>query len=259
MKTVEIKSLPTVRFAHIYHAPAYSNLFAVEGKMEVAFISEGSVSVVCNGETYEAQKGDIICLPYAPHQIRVQACAYHEHHTVQARLIWEEQEGINGLYLPIVTPSRLNTKGARNLIDRFISTPLLFKDSPTKGATLFLELLCEIDRCNRAAQKSTLPSDVRYATRAKEYVQSNLRFPITQKSVASHLSITPEYLCAVFKKTEGMTFIKYVNIEKLSAIQNLMEKEHVHLYEAAAQFGYSDPNYVSRLFKKYYQYNITEK
>jgi YesN/AraC family two-component response regulator len=38
-----------------------------------------------------------------------------------------------------------------------------------------------------------------------------------------------------------------------------MEKEPVHLYEAAALFGYSDPNYVSRLFKKYYGYNITDK
>ena len=91
-----------------------------------------------------------------------------------------------------------------------------------------------------------------------EYVQSNISLPITQKSVAKYLSITPEYLCAVFKKTEGMTFIKYVNGEKLSAIKKLMEKEHVHLYEAAAHFGYNDPNYVSRLFKKYYGYNITD-
>ena len=63
----------------------------------------------------------------------------------------------------------------------------------------------------------------------------------------------------VFKKTEGISFQKYVNFEKLEAIKNLMEKEHVHLYEAAALFGYTDPNYVSRLFKKYYGYNITDK
>jgi len=64
-------------------------------------------------------------------------------------------------------------------------------------------------------------------------------------------------LCSVFKKVEGISFQKYVNYEKLEAIKNLMEKEPVHLYEAAALFGYTDPNYVSRLFKKYYGYNIT--
>ena len=82
---------------------------------------------------------------------------------------------------------------------------------------------------------------------------------ITQKSVAQYLSITPEYLCSVFKKVEGISFQKYVNYEKLEAIKNLIEKEQAHLYEAATLFGYSDPNYVSRLFKKYYGYNITDK
>ena len=90
-------------------------------------------------------------------------------------------------------------------------------------------------------------------------MQSNLRSPITQKSVAQYLSITPEYLCSVFKKVEGISFQKYVNYEKLEAIKNLIEKEQVYLYEAAAMFGYSDPNYVSRLFKKYYGYNITDQ
>ena len=104
-----------------------------------------------------------------------------------------------------------------------------------------------------------LPSEELYTKRAKEYIQNHLRQPITQKSVAEYLSISPEYLCAVFKKTEGMTLINYVNTEKLTAIKHLMEKEHVHLYQAAVLFGYGDPNYVSRLFKKYFGYNITDK
>lgn len=260
MKTFEIKNLPQVRFAHVYHADTYSNTFAVSSdRMEVTFISEGSTKIECNGMEYVAKKGDIICQPYYPHQIKIKASAYHEHHTVQAVFKWSLQENPNGLYLPMITPAHYNTKTAANLIEQLICNQLLFKDSPTKGAILFLDLLYEIDQCNRKAEKTTLPGEVLYTQRAKEYVQNHIRLPITQKSVADHLSISPEYLCSVFKKTEGMTFIKYVNTEKLEAIRNLMEKEHLHLYEAALLFGYSDPNYVSRLFKKYYNYNITDK
>ena len=259
LSTIEIQSLPEIRFAHAYHAQSYENTFPIlNDRIEVSYISEGSTTIACNGVEYVAKKGTVICLPYH-HKIHIRSDSYHEHRTVQARLKWRESDLTSGLYLPILTPAEFHTKTAAGMIDQLISNQLLFKESPTKGAILFLDLLAEIDRCNRNAEKMNLPSDVRYATHAKEFVQSNLRSPITQKSVAQYLSITPEYLCSVFKKVEGISFQKYVNYEKLEAIKNLIEKEQVYLYEAAAMFGYSDPNYVSRLFKKYYGYNITDK
>jgi YesN/AraC family two-component response regulator len=225
--------------------------------MEITFISEGSISIEYKGKEYIANKGDIILNPYDYDQINVKADAYHEHHTVFANLKWSPKNDISGLYLPLITPAHFNTRAVANIIDQFIRNQLTFKESKTKGASKFLELLCEIDQCNRKQTDSKLPSEVLYTQHAKKYVQTHLYLPITQKSVAEYLSISPEYLCFVFKKVEGISFQKYVNYEKLEAIKNLMEKEPVHLYEAAAFFGYTDPNYVSRLFKKYYGYNIT--
>ncbi|MBQ8719953.1 MAG: helix-turn-helix transcriptional regulator [Clostridia bacterium] len=227
--------------------------------MEITYISEGSIIIEYKGKDYVANKGDIVLLPYGQEQIKIKAYAYHEHHTVFAHLRWSVQNNINGLYLPLITPSQYNTQSASNIIDQLIRNQLIFKNSQAKGATKFLELLCEIDQCNRKQKDLNLPSEVLYTQRAKEYVQGNLRIPITQRSVARYLSITPEYLCSVFKKVEGISFQKYVNYEKLEAIKNLIEKEQAHLYEAATLFGYRDPNYVSRLFKKYYGYNITDK
>lgn len=260
MQTYEIEALPCVKFAHVYHAETYFNTFMKrEDSMEVTFISEGSLSIEYEGKEYIANKGDILLNPYDRDHISVKADAYHEHHTVFVNLKWSRQEDINGLYLPTVTPACFNTRSAANIIDQLIRNQLLFKESRTKGASKFLELLCEIDQCNRKQADLNLPSEVLYTQRAKKYVQDNLHLPITQKSVARYLSISPEYLCAVFKKVEGISFQKYVNYEKLGAIKNFMEKEPVHLYEAAALFGYRDPNYVSRLFKKYYGYSITDK
>ena len=260
MQTYEIETLPRVKFAHVYHADTYFNtLLKREDSMEITFVSEGSITVEYKGMEYVANKGDIVLLLYDQEQIHIKASAYHEHHTVFAQVKWSLQNHINGLYLPLITPAQINTRSAANIMDHLICNPLIFKNSQAKGAAKFLELLCEMDQCNRRQKDLNLPSEVLYAQRAKEYVQSNLHNPITQNSVAQYLSITPEYLCSVFKKAEGIPFQKYVNYEKLEAIRNLMEKEQAHLYEAAALFGYSDPNYVSRLFKKYYGYNISDK
>ena len=260
MQTYEIETLPRVKFAHVYHADTYFNtLLKREDSMEITYISEGSIAIEYKGKEYVANKGDIVFLPYDQEQINIKAFAYHEHHTVFANLRWSRQDDINGLCLPLVTPERFNTRSAAAIIDQLIRNQLIFKESKTKGASKFLELLCEIDQCNRKQTELNLPSEVLYTQHAKKYVQTNLHIPITQRSVAQYLSITPEYLCSVFKKVEGISFQKYVNYEKLEAIKNLMEKEPVHLYEATALFGYTDPNYVSRLFKKYYGYNITDK
>lgn len=260
VQTYEIETLPCVKFAHVYHADTYFNSFLNrDGSMEITFISEGSITIEYKGKEYVANKGDIVLLPYDQEQINIKAYAYHEHHTVCAHLKWSLQNDINGLYLPLITPARFNTRSAANIIDQLVRNQLIFKNSQTKSAAKFLELLCEIDQCNRKQKELNIPSEVLYTQRAKEYVRSNLHNPITQKNVAQYLSITPEYLCSVFKKVEGISFQKYVNYEKLESIKNLIEKESAHLYEAAAMFGYSDPNYVSRLFKKYYGYNITDK
>ena len=260
MHTYEIETMPCVKFAHVYRAASYNHTFLEkENAIEICYISEGSISVFYNGEEHVAQKGDIILLPFDRDSVTVSSDVYHEHHTVFADLKWSRQSGVDGLLLPIITHADYNTKSVANIIDTLIRNRLLFKNSKTKGGAKFLELLCEIDKCNRRCEKSKIPSEIMYARRAKEYVQKNLGVPITQRSVAQYLSISAEYLCSVFKRVEGISFQKYVNHEKLQAIKNLVEKESAYLYEASALLGYSDPNYVSRLFKKYYGYNITDK
>lgn len=261
MQTYEIETLPCVGFAHAYHADTYFNVLKNrEDSMEISFISQGSQIIQADGKEYVAEEGDIIVFPFKRRQdaINVKSSSFHEHYTVFAYLSWSVRNNANGLLLPLITPAKLNTQSAVKIIDRLVQNPLVFKDSRAKGAAKFLELLCEIDRCNRREQ-SNVSSDILYTRRAKEYVQGHLRLPVREKEVAQHLSISPEYLCAVFKKVEGISFQKYVNYEKLEAIKDLMEKESARLYEAAAFFGYNDPNYVSRLFKKYYGHNLTNK
>ena len=55
-----------------------------------------------------------------------------------------------------------------------------------------------------------------------------------------------------------MPLMTYINRMKLDKIRQLMANERMHLKNAAAIYGYGDPNYVSRIYEKYYGKNITD-
>ena len=52
--------------------------------------------------------------------------------------------------------------------------------------------------------------------------------------------------------------MSFINRTKLRKIKTLIDRENMKLYQAAEAFGYSDANYVSRLYKKLFGKNITK-
>lgn len=259
MDFVELLSLPVISFAHIYQADTYSNRFpSTENFLEIAYIAEGSLHISLENEEICAKKGDVLCVRCNTKKT-VSADAFHCHHTVGVKIAYRFTEDKHGLLLPYITPASSNTETIYRLIDDFIHNQIEYKESKALGAAKFLELLCAIDKCNRKAADVHSPAELLYAKRAKDYIQKNIHACITQNSIAAQLGICPEYLCAVFKKTEGTTVMKYINKLKLENIKALMDHSGMPLYEAAAIYGYHDPNYVSRLYKQLFGYNVTAK
>ncbi len=261
MQTYELQSLPIISVAHIFSANAFSAKFnPTIDFIEVSHITEGESRFKYRGQPQIGKKGDIICAVRDSEPFFSEWDSFYEEHTVKAYVNWKALEDCTkGLYLPMRISQGPDTKVIESIIDQMIHDQLLFKDSPTRGATMFMNLLCEIDKVARASKELDIPGEILYTQRAKEFIQQNIHLPISQASIAEHLSISPGYLCKIFKKAEGCSIKRYINTEKLQSIKMLMKTEHLALYEAAAHFGYSDPNYVSRLFKKYYGYNITNK
>lgn len=260
MSYIEISSLPRVVFSHCYEAETYINIMTKSDTfVEIAYLTEGEGNVQIGDEILCAQKGDVICfLHNKPSSFS--ASGFHSHATVAMEIMWNftlDQQ--NGLFIPPITPAKNNTASICRIIDDFTNNEIFYKDSKSKGAAKILELLCAIDKCNRQSQSITLPSEVLYTNRAKEYISKNIHYNITQGAIAEYLKISPEYLCAVFKKTEGTTIMKYINRLKLENIKTLIDHKSVRLYEAAAMYGYTDPNYVSRLYKQLFGRNITDK
>lgn len=259
MYRFQINSLPKINFAHIYNADKYTNNFRKSNSsIEITYISQGTMKITSKNNVIFLNKGDIFFNQYNE-ALKIESSDFHEHHTVCMMLDYVDAPDGEGLYLPIITRSASSLTSVYNAIDNIIINIIDYKENPVKGALKSLDLLCKLDECNRKLRDRSLPSAALYTQRAKEFLHKNIHAQITQKDVADHLGISTEYLCAVFKKTEGIPLIKYYNITKLREIKTLIDNKTVKLSEASAIYGYNDPNYVSRLFKQYFGYNITKK
>lgn len=260
MHTIEILSLPQIKFAHTYQAESYHSILPEQDNcIEVSYIAEGCMPFRQGGQSYLAEKGDITCNLYKIDQ-HIMVDAFHCHHTVCASLSFQIcDRALDQLYLPPVTKSSADTALIRQMIDRLIYDPDSYVGPVAKGAGWFLRILSEIDRCNKNNANLHLPGDQLYAARAKDYIHRHLHTAITQRQVAEHLGISPGYLCSIFKEVEQITLMQYVNTKKLENIKLLMEQKNLKLNQAASLYGYHDANYVSRLYKKMFQHNITDK
>jgi|GEM_PF-1916677 len=258
MKTYEILEMPRLNFAHTYDGDRYSGTFRTHSDhIEVTYIYDGELDIVIGNEHIKACAGDISCNTYSE-ITTVHTDNYHCHHTVGFLAKWEYAENdVNGLYLPRIIKSGNEAKEIARLIDEMIFEAHKYQNSPTKTAGALLNILCKIDKAGRNHESGHRPEASILAERAKKYIGKNLHRAITQSEIAEHLGISSGYLCNIFKSSEGITLMKYLNTTKLKSMQMLMQKENLKLREAVMLYGYNDPNYVSALYKKLFGHNIT--
>lgn len=256
MPYLSVYSLPKIRFAHTYSATDYHNYFKPTSDIiEVTYISEGALHYHTESTDFVATKGDIIINTFS-NALNLISEGFHEHHTTSFRLQYEitDEPCKNSLPISFHIPSP--SERCRNLIDEIIRNQTIYTDSKLKCAGLFLQLIHELSKnVNKDASNS---GSFLYVKKAKNYIFEHIHEPIKQTDIAHYLGITPEYLCSIFKQCENTTMMSYINRVKLESIASIMSNEHLPLYKAAELYGYSDANYVSRLYKKMFQTNITD-
>ena len=258
IKKLQFCSIPRVEFAHSFGIDHYEYPTPIfDNVIEIAYITEGELTVTENDETCVAKKGDVIVLNYRHHAM-LRSEAYHHHETVSMAVVFDEveEDGENVLAVPLVVT---DTSGrCHTLIEEIIRTHAMFPEQKLRCSGMCLELLNEISETARRDQLAKSSTGSLHIIRAKKYIYRHIHEPIEQRSIAHYLGITPEYLSALFRKNERTSVMSFINRAKLTEILVLMRKEKLSLQKAAALYGYSNPHYVSRLFKKYYAINISE-
>ena len=93
-------------------------------------------------------------------------------------------------------------------------------------------------------------SDNLIVRKSKEFVDKHLLEDITLAKVAAAIHVSPGYLSRVFYKEIGETFSDYIIRNKIEYARKLLRDTNRKVYEIAADIGYTNPHYFSKLFKE---------
>ena len=73
---------------------------------------------------------------------------------------------------------------------------------------------------------------------------------LTLEELAERLCVTDEYLSTLIKKETGMSFTETVRKMRIERIKELLLHSSLKLNQIAEMVGYSDPKYMSKVFKE---------
>lgn len=95
--------------------------------------------------------------------------------------------------------------------------------------------------------------------KAKDYIQRNYNnSEININDICSYLHISQTYFSLLFKKETKMTFTNYLTSIRMDEAKQLLKTSNMKTFEVAKRIGYSEPNYFSYCFKRYFGISPSE-
>lgn len=93
---------------------------------------------------------------------------------------------------------------------------------------------------------------------AQRYIEENYEKEISLDEISRQLNISSYYFSKLFKETTKQNFVEYTTMVRLKRAKILLKDKRLGIKEIGIRIGYRDPNYFSRIFKKYEGVTPTE-
>ncbi|MCL2866042.1 MAG: response regulator [Lachnospiraceae bacterium] len=87
--------------------------------------------------------------------------------------------------------------------------------------------------------------------KAMEYIEKNFTKEISLDDISHLVDVSPYYFSKIFKEMQGINFVEYLTNLRINYAKELLLSEDYSIKEICLMVGYTDPNYFSRLFKKW--------
>ncbi len=92
----------------------------------------------------------------------------------------------------------------------------------------------------------------------KRYLEENMDKNISLEAIAEEVYLTPNYIGHLFKEEVGMNYLDYLTQIRMEKAKALLKEPKNKIYEVSLQVGHNNPNYFSKLFKKYTGYTPSQ-
>jgi two-component system response regulator YesN len=143
---------------------------------------------------------------------------------------------------PSIAPAELSRHFAdrRQVFDSAISAED-FTELATRICLKFIELRDSGNSCHHK----------KLVRKACDYIKDNYNDPdISLNTVSSHVSLSPTHFSTIFAQEMSVTFIDYLTAVRIEKVKELLVSTDEKIINIAFNVGYSEPNYLSYLFKK---------
>ncbi len=94
--------------------------------------------------------------------------------------------------------------------------------------------------------------------KAVKYIQQHYDQEISLEDIAGRSGFSIYYFCKMFKKYYNSSFTDYLSTIRVEKAKILLRDPHLNVKEITQMIGYVDPNYFTRVFKKYEGITPTE-
>ena len=212
----------------------------------LAFVTNGELSIVIDGNTYIAKKGNFVIFPPKYHyQFAGNPPTYYLsiHFTGSYADRFLTECGFNNL--PCIIDSEFSVEmhnKCKKLIDTFLSNePLAIQlcASILQEIILYIAKI-ELDKVNTSPLKASL-----------KYIHSFYTNKIDIPNLAKIENLSYSRYVTKFKKQTGKSPNEYIIDLRLQLAKNLLESTVMSIKQISERIGYTDQYFFSRLFKNH--------
>ena len=125
-------------------------------------------------------------------------------------------------------------------------------DSPDANARITMLLVGLILNCAtiRSTNSVARPSDSSLISRTINYIDANISGELTIESISKENFVSKYHLCRVFKKTLGVSIMKYILSRRIMLAKEQLINTDITCSDIAMLMGFSSFSYFCRAFKE---------
>ena len=112
-----------------------------------------------------------------------------------------------------------------------------------------MEVMMELFTCIESGEKKQTSGEV-LVRKALSIIKECYSDGINLEETARRLHVTEQYLGAQLKKETGFSFIEITRKYKIGHVKQLLLDTNLKLNQIASMAGFSDPKYMSKVFKQ---------
>jgi len=238
--------------------------------IEIIYVSKGTCEIYINGTLYLGNTDDIILTP--PNSLH--SILPRDHSSYYALVIGKallrvlaDEYHINTILTPFLYNSELtplhiqpNSKGFTPILS---SLKEIINESKEKND--YFESMIKIELCRfftllmrNHSVKSHLKNN-EFASRTHclkiviEYLSVHYQEKISISDMSKLINVSEQHFCRLFKSYTGKTFIEYLTLLRLEHAHEFLINTDLTITEITELTGFCNPNYFSRIYKKYYK------